>query len=437
MPFRKFYITTLGCKVNQYESQALSEAWSARGWLETSAPENADIIVINSCAVTASAVADVRATARRLNRENPHAGIWLTGCSAQTHAEQMKTLPGVSALIPAGLKDELLNNPEKWLAAETPDYRLPAPAGKRNYPQFKISTYQRARPVLKVQDGCSHRCTYCIVPLARGSSVSRKPDEILAEAQRLLEKGFREIILSGINLSQFRSGSGSDFWDLLDMLVSELAPWESLARFRISSLEPGQLGERALDIFAKSRLICPQLHISLQSGSESVLERMGRGHYQPRGLAAFCEKLYEIWPMFGLGADILTGFPGETDAEFEDTVELVKKLPLTYAHVFPFSPRPGTPAAGMPGQLGKELSAERARILRQIVEDKKNIFLDELIKREASLKILLESRETGLGVSEHYVECKLETTHEAAQERSLVTVRAAGRDGSRLLVTSI
>lgn len=438
---QKFFITTLGCKVNQYESQALSEGWQKLGWVEVYDIRDAGIIVINSCAVTASAVADVRTTARRLNRENPGAKLWIMGCSAQTQAEQMQKLPGVSAIIPTSLKDDFLALPEKWLANPPPPAELPAPVGKRDYPAFQISTYQRARPVLKVQDGCSHRCTYCIVPLARGTSVSRAPGEVLAEARRLLEAGFQEIILSGINLSQFRTnaqfpgGVGAGFWDLLEMLTNELAEWEGKARFRVSSLEPGQLGERALDIFAKSRLICPQLHISLQSGSPAVLKRMGRGHYNPHSLLEFCDELSKIWPVFGLGADILTGFPAETRAEFEETVTLVTALPFTYAHVFPFSARPGTPAASMPEQVEKKIAAERSAILRELVREKKDNFLNKLAEQKAPLAMLLESPETGLGVSEYYAECKLETIPQSATGRCLIPVRVCGREQDRLLVS--
>ena len=449
----RFFITTLGCKVNQYESQALREAWQALGWLDTPETGDSDLILVNSCAVTASAVADVRTAVRRLHRANPAAQIWVMGCSAQTHPEEIKKLPGVSAIIPTALKDDLLNNPFLWLGEKRPAEELPSPpvpGAKRAYPGFEIANYQRARPVLKVQDGCSHRCTYCIVPLARGASVSRNPDAVLAEARRLLAAGFREIILSGINLSQYRAPltdglqrglvdgpPGGDFWALLSLLERELAPeWAGRARLRVSSLEPGQLGEQALEIFAKSRLLCPQLHISLQSGSRSVLSRMGRAHYNPELLPEFCSELAKIWPRFGLGADILTGFPGETEAEFAETANLVQALPMTYAHVFPFSPRPGTRAAAMPGQVGKQTASLRSALLREMIQIKKDRFLDELHTQAARLAIVLESPETSLGVSEYYVECKLASLPFGATAKILLPVRVTGREENRLLVSA-
>lgn len=443
----EFFITTLGCKVNQYESQALAEAWQSLGWQERySSGEVASggVLLVNSCAVTASAVADVRATVRRLHRENPFAQIWIVGCSAQTHRLEMKALPGVQAVIPTARKPELLKYPEQWLRGEQKSEELAAPDGERIYPPFSISTYRRARPVLKIQDGCSHGCTYCIVPLARGAAVSRPPDEVLAEARRLLEAGFREIILSGINLSQYRlpsatqSGERKGFWSLLEHLELELASeWKGTARLRISSLEPGQLNEQALDILARSQLVCPHLHISLQSGSNSILKRMGRGHYQPDLLPEFCKKLKNIWPRFGLGVDLLVGFPGENDSEFQETLQLVDSLPLTYAHVFPYSRRPGTVAATMPGQLAKSVLSNRSAVLRQTVQEKKGRFLDELASEHAELRVVLENSVEGAGISEYYTECKFISIPEMAGPKVITRTHVLGREQERLLVEPV
>ncbi|MBQ4132804.1 MAG: MiaB/RimO family radical SAM methylthiotransferase [Desulfovibrionaceae bacterium] len=459
----QFYIVTLGCKVNQYESQALREAWLNLGWQEKDNPDEVcggGVLLVHSCAVTAPAVADVRATVRRLHKTNPRANIWIIGCAAQTHLDEMKTLPGVQAVIPTARKPELLENPEQWLLNRMQGAEaLPPPDGKRDYPPFAISGYRRARPVLKVQDGCSHCCTYCIVPLARGSAVSRETQEVLSEARRLLQAGFREIILSGINLSQYRmprsivdaarQGSsektssapgypalhGNDFWSLLSLLEQELSDeWQGLARLRISSLEPGQLNERALDVLAQSRLVCPHLHISLQSGSSSVLRRMGRGHYQPDLLPEFCAQLKKIWPRFGMGADLLVGFPGESEAEFEETMRLVEALPLTYAHVFPYSRRPGTPAAELPGQLEKPILTSRSAALRKVVQEKKVRFLEELALNRAELKVTLEDNNSGVGSSEYYTECRFSHLNGAPVLRSLIPARAIAREQGCLLV---
>ena len=412
-----FYLATLGCKVNQYESQALREAWSMRGWLEAQAPEQAEVILVNSCAVTARAVADVRNAVRRLHRAAPESSIIVTGCAAEVLEKELAGLPGVRAVIGQSRKEELLADfrrhvlaPEGFPPVEAHAGASPAgPASEKRkgrgalpFPAFAVSGYDRSRAVLKVQDGCSHGCTYCIVPLTRGRARSRTMEDSLDEARRLLKAGFREIVISGVNLRQYgrdlpeasgRGGkAGNDFWDLLARLDRELGPeWAGQARLRVSSLEPGQLGPKALDVLGASRMAAPHLHLSLQSGSPSVLRRMGRGHYDPATLPEFFARLRAVWPVFGLGADLLTGFPGESEGEFRDGLELCQSLPLTYAHVFPYSRRPGTAAAAMDGQLPPALKKERAAALRAMVREKKRAFLQSLLNQPL-MRVVFEDR---------------------------------------------
>ncbi|WP_147820909.1 tRNA (N(6)-L-threonylcarbamoyladenosine(37)-C(2))-methylthiotransferase MtaB [Salidesulfovibrio onnuriiensis] len=417
----EFYTATLGCKINQYETRAIAEAWAGKAGsqaMETLDPLAADLILINSCAVTANAVRDLRRSVRKYHRDNPAAGIIITGCAAQIMPEELAQLPGVVRVIPQEEKSGLLEGPDS-------SGRKPATP----FAPFSIAGYHRSRPVVKVQDGCSHFCTFCIVPLARGRSVSRPVDEIAAEVGRLLDAGFREMILSGVNLRQFgRDLDGKpSFWDVVHRLEQEFAPrWAGRARFRISSLEPGQLDARALEVLGGSKLVCPQLHISLQSGSPSVLKRMGRGHYKPQQALDFCRELRAFWPEFGLGADLLVGFPGETDEEFETTMEFCAELPLTYGHVFPYSPRPGTKAADMDGQLPPEVKKERAARLRKLVSGKKKAFLKKLLAMD-ELAVLVQD-ETGKGVSEYYAACQVEPAGPIAP-KSLVRCRPVGMAG--------
>lgn len=232
--------------------------------------------------------------------------------------------------------------------------------GRREYPPFCIDSFRRARPVLKVQDGCSHCCTYCIVPLTRGPSCSRSPDAVIEEAERLLRAGYREIMISGINLRQYRA-NGVNFWKLLRQVDSLLAPeWAGRARLRLSSLEPAQLDTEGLETLEACTLLCPHLHLSLQSGSPAVLARMGREHYVPERVEEAIGRVRSFWPDFGLGADILMGFPGESEKEMQETIDMAGSLPFTYAHVFPYSVRPGTRAASLPGQLPRSLRQEHA-----------------------------------------------------------------------------
>ncbi|WP_432737794.1 tRNA (N(6)-L-threonylcarbamoyladenosine(37)-C(2))-methylthiotransferase MtaB [Maridesulfovibrio sp. FT414] len=420
----KFWLTTLGCKINQYESESIRQRWLQMGYEQAASEEDAHEVVINSCAVTASALRDLRQTVRALNRRNPSAKIIITGCAAQVFADELSELPGVSEVIPQERKAELLKLEDRRSRKEK----------KTVFQPFEIKDYQRARAVVKVQDGCSHRCTYCIVPITRGPSVSRGVADVLGEISRLLEAGFREMVISGINLSHYGRDFSEriDFWDLMERIEDEFAAeWGGRARLRISSLEPGQLDDRALEIFSRSRLICPQLHLSLQSGDSSVLKRMGRGHYKPGDVLAFMEKLHGVWPVFGLGADILTGFPGETEEEFSNTRDFCRKLPLSYAHVFPYSKRPGTAAAAMKGHLDGGTKKERGRILREVVEQKKRDFLEMLSQRD-SLTVLFQDRNKG--ICEFYSTCELDEPFQGEVPRELVEVVPVRVDDDKLIV---
>ncbi len=450
MSQKKFHIITLGCKVNQYESQSLREAWLGRGLVETDAPEDADLVLLNSCAVTEKALADLRSTVRKVRRAAPECRVLVTGCAAQAMPEEVRKLP-VDAVLSQREKAELLAGPENFWQQPGPFEKVerhnplekiegpgpqwqqgPQDVGYAAFPPFSVNGYVRSRAILKVQDGCSQRCAYCIVPAGRGPSKSRPWPEVLAEAGRLADAGFGEIILNGVNLRQYRYEK-EDFWSLLQRLEAALAPeWAGRLRLRISSLEPGQLDERALEALASSRLVAPHLHLSLQSGSPAVLKAMGRGHYSPHTLPDFLEKLGKIWPHYGLGADVIAGFPGETEDDFARTISICAALPLSYAHIFPYSPRPGTVAAALPGQLAPEVKKERAARLRALVAEKARAFTEKSLALP-SFKVVLEDSEKLRGVNEFYTECRFEEGAEP-RPRVLTTVRPLRLDKKGLLV---
>ncbi|MCJ2162986.1 MULTISPECIES: MiaB/RimO family radical SAM methylthiotransferase [unclassified Pseudodesulfovibrio] len=409
-----FYTATLGCKINQYETRSIGEAWAGQHVREVGDAGEADLILVNSCAVTANAVADLRQTVRRFHRDNPKAEIIITGCAAQVMPDELAALPGVVRVVAQEDKAQLLDGPGGQVGAK---------GGKAGFAPFSISGYDRARAVVKVQDGCSHFCTYCIVPLTRGRSVSRPVNEVVDEVGRLLAAGFREFILSGINLRHFgRDLDGKpDFWDLVARLEAVFGlEWTGRARFRISSVEPGQLDDKALDVLSGSSMVCPQLHLSLQSGDSDVLKAMGRGHYSPQSAVDFMERLAKVWPVMGLGADLITGFPGETEARFENTLELCRALPLTYGHVFPYSERPGTRAVDLPDPVEVPVRKERAARLRKLVNAKKSAFLKNLLTLP-HLDVLVQDAQ-GRGVSQFYAACRIITAIGNAP-RSLVRTR--------------
>jgi MiaB/RimO family radical SAM methylthiotransferase len=444
-----FFIHTLGCKINQYESQAIREAWIARGWVEVSEATGADMVLAHTCAVTSGAVADSRGAVRRVGRVAPAARILVTGCAAQVDPNAFAALPGVEAVVMQRHKPGLLtwshyDGPcpsSVWPQPGGPDSPTARPslsrsAASNDWPGFAISGFDRARPILKIQDGCSHGCTYCIVPRARGAARSRPYPDILAEARRLLEAGHRELILSGVNLGQFvLSTGGGDFWDLLRLLDADLSPrWGGRARLRLSSLDPGLLGPKALATLTTGSglgMVCPHLHLSMQSADPGVLAAMGRGHYHPRGVLGFLDALRGIWPLFALGADLLTGFPGESELAFRATLDFFRQAGLSYAHVFPYSRRPGTVAARAANQLPREVKKARAARLRQEATERETAFLEELA-RLPGLVMAVERERPGVGVSEYYMECRLEGASPVAR-KGLLPVRPLSVSGGAIL----
>lgn len=452
----KFHLLTFGCKVNQYESQSLREAWQRQGGEECDDPAAADIVCVNSCAITAKGERDARAALLRLRRTAPQARLILTGCAAQLpgvlaptrrrNAQQPQ--PTADLIIPQANKARLLHDLLPPSTAGSPPALHDAGADAAQiFPPFAIDGFRRARPVLKVQDGCEHRCTYCIVPLTRGRCRSREPQAVLAEARRLLRAGHAEIMISGINLRQYgrdRSEYG-DFWSLLTWLDQELAPeFAGRARLRISSLEPGQLDTRGVDSLLSCRLVCPHLHISLQHASPQVLRRMGRGHYRAEALQEAVRTLSVQWPVMGLGADIILGFPGETEADVDNLLDFVAATPFSYAHVFPYSARPGTAAATFAGHVAPREKQDRARRVREAVARQKEQFR----RAQLALPTMLlatdlsdgrgDRNEMGIrGVNEYYVPCRLMTPRPDLRLSGLVPVRPVGLDADSLLVEPV
>ena len=407
-PGQSFYLTTQGCKVNQYESQAIREVWTNWGVLETTDPSQADYVLINSCAVTKRAVLDLSKQVRTFAALKPKPKIFVLGCAVEADRDRILALPGV---------DQVLSQQDKGFLAQIKN-------PLQDFSPLRISNYNRARAVVKIQDGCSHGCTYCIIPATRGPSVSRLPEDILAEIRRLLQAGIRELTLCGINLRHYGRDlhPKMDLWDLVASLDYDLrSQWGGQARIRLSSLEPGDLHSKTLDTLAGCQLICPHLHLSLQSGSPWILKRMGRGHYGPEQVFDFLDGLAHIWPIFGLGADLITGFPGETAGLFQETLDVVAQLPLSYAHVFPYSERPGTPASTFSGALPEHVRRERAKNLRNVVRAKRDKFLHSLLQ-VSPMHVVLE--EKGSGMNELYVECQMDG--QIVPSRNLIAVRPVG-----------
>lgn len=366
-------LETLGCKVNQYESSYFLESFREAGWETVSFRDRADIYIVHSCAVTSKAGFQTRQLLRRAGRLNPDARIIVAGCNAQMDSERIADAALATHIIGNEEKFDLLYWLEKPGSLKAPLRALSKP---RSYPPLKPLAVTRmhsgrARAYLKVQDGCDTFCSYCIVPHTRGRSRSLPAEEVRRQMERFTGSGYREVVLTGIHLGQWGKDldPGLELSDLLTMLAKDPLP----ERIRLSSLEPVEWSGRLLSLLPSWPWICPHFHVPLQSGDEEILKRMQRP-YTPGQYGEILGELNRLYPDAALGADVLVGFPGESQRHFQNTYELIDSLPLTYLHVFPFSPRPGTPAARWSERVtGSELK-NRASALQALGARKREAF---------------------------------------------------------------
>ena len=396
-------ITTLGCKINQFESAAMTQALEKDGFSIVPFSGPADIYLINSCTVTAKTDAESRRLIRRATRLNPEARVVVTGCYAQMAGAELLATPGVNLILGnsekrdiVGFLREMGDQPRAVVA----DISLQKSGESAPLESFAEHT----RAFLQVQNGCDARCAYCIVPFARGASRSVAPEEALDAMTSFSAKGFKEIVLTGIHLG----GYGLDLNPPTDLL-GLLQRAEGLAavnRLRIGSVEPTEVSAELISFLAGSQMVCPHLHLPLQSGSDGVLSRMNRG-YSTELYRGVVQALVQAVPDICLGTDLIAGFPGETDQEFAETYRFIEELPLAYLHVFPFSPRPGTPAATMTPQLHSRVIKERAEALRLLSEQKKHAYAAGFLGRE--LRVLVQRDAGGRkGLSRNYLPVLIE-----------------------------
>jgi threonylcarbamoyladenosine tRNA methylthiotransferase MtaB len=339
-------LVTVGCRLNIAESEVIRHQAAKVGVT--------DAVVVNTCAVTSEAVRQARQTIRRIKRERPDARIVVTGCAAQTEAQAFAAMPEVERVL--GNEEKL--GAEVWTSgARVAVSDIMAAKTARPHPIDHLEGHTRA--FLQVQNGCDHRCTFCIIPFGRGNSRSLPMDEVLTQARRLVANGYREIVLTGVDITSYDDG-GSRLGALVKRLLKELP---ELARLRLSSIDSVEVDADLIDALANESRLMPHLHLSLQHGDDIILKRMKRRHSRADAIA-FCDSVRRLRPDVAFGADIIAGFPTETEDMFVRSLDLVDACGLTQLHVFPFSPRPGTAAARMP-QLDRALIKERARRLRE------------------------------------------------------------------------
>lgn len=392
---------TLGCKLNFAESATLARALVARGHTLTDWDVPADIYILNTCTVTHQADRKAHKLLRRAARIAPSARFIVTGCYAQTNPEAFREIPQVRAVVPNLHKARLPEYVDALLQEETVPSLPPLSAGKETWTFFPGASGEgRTRVFLKVQDGCDYRCSFCTVPKARGPSRSAPPEVILEEALHWAEKGYKEIVLTGINLGDYGKPHGTDFLTLLKTLEAHLPA--SVARLRLSSIEPNLLSDEILDFMADHPRWAPHFHLPLQSGSDEILRLMRRRYrralYENRITA-----IRKRFPHAGIGVDVIVGFPGETQSHFEETRRFLADLPVSYLHVFPYSERAGTVAATLPGSIPWPERLARSECLRELSLRKKILFARSLLGQTFSL--LLETETEGL--TENYLRVEL------------------------------
>jgi threonylcarbamoyladenosine tRNA methylthiotransferase MtaB len=384
-----FFVQNFGCRATQADGAAIEQQLAKKGLHRADSFSLADVVILNTCTVTAAADQDARALIRRVHRENPAAKILVTGCYAQRAPEEVAALPGVTWVVGnshkhrvadvAGLQNFAQHDvaPQNFVPLE--NVALSAPAFTLTgdifahteliaAPVFAGDEHgARTRPNLKVQDGCNNRCSFCIIPSVRGQSRSMPLDRVIAEAQALAQAGFREIVLTGINLGRW----GRDFAASarFEQLLRSLLEHTDVEKIRISSVEPMDWSDDLIALVADSPRIAKHAHVPLQSGSDAILRRMHR-KYRPWHYAEKIRNIREAMPDAGIGADVMVGFPGETNELFEQSRSFIEQLPFTYLHVFTYSSRPGTPSAAMPDQVPVAVSRERNRILRELASGK-------------------------------------------------------------------
>ena len=396
---------TLGCKLNQNDTTELQGMMEARGFRTVPFEDEAEIYVVNTCTVTGKADFSDRQMIRRAVQRNPNALVVVTGCWAQTDPQAIARMPGVDLIVGNQEKSRLVDLLDSLKKRVTPTVHVGDIGKARHVPVFPLPrALGRTRAFVKVQDGCQHRCAFCIVPFARGQSRSQLPDVVVDQVNELAEAGHLEVVLTGVDMGHYG-------WDLAPRssfasLVARLETIPKLTAIRLSSILPQYFTDELIALITHSEKICPHLHIPLQSGSDRVLREMRRP-YNTAMYRGLVERLAEAVPGLGLGADLIVGFPGETDDEFEETCAFVEALPFTYLHVFSYSPRKGTEAAALPNPLPPRVIRERSLKLRSLGRLKNLAFRREYLGKEIEL-LALDSRdkETGLliGLSGNYIE---------------------------------
>ncbi|MBR5279657.1 MAG: tRNA (N(6)-L-threonylcarbamoyladenosine(37)-C(2))-methylthiotransferase MtaB [Clostridia bacterium] len=421
-------ICNLGCKVNYYESEFYAQELAKLGVKVVPFPENADIYIINSCTVTAESDRKGLQMIRRASAKNPNAFIVVTGCLAQMDPQRVSTIPGVDCIIGNTNKLEVLRRITAYINGEigksesvyiqAPSFP-PAPC----YEPMELLSTHHARATVKIEDGCNSHCAYCIISTARGPARSKAPDDVLREVRNLAAVGYKEVILTGIELASYEGD--------LPFLVKEMGNIPGIERIRLGSLDPAYLTPARIDKLREATKLAPHFHISLQSGCTATLNRMRRKYNREMALKNL-RHLREAFPEAQFFADIIVGFPGETEEDFLETVDFIQQIRFLHLHIFPYSKRAGTEAATMEHQVSKEIKSQRGRTLAAVQQAIKREILENVVKNGTPLPVLFETEENGvaIGHTHHFMEIEVQGLSDVRGK--ILSILPVSTNGDRL-----
>jgi threonylcarbamoyladenosine tRNA methylthiotransferase MtaB len=424
----KIALFTIGCKVNQYETEAITDKLEALGYQRVDFREKADVYVINTCTVTGESDRSSRQAIYRAKRRSPDARIIVTGCYAQLQKEYLESLPGVSLVVKQEDKGKL-----PFLVSTLMGKEARGREEDKEFFGFKVKgLVKHTRALVKIQDGCEKNCAYCVVPFARGKERSREAGQIIAEIDGLVDNGYKEVVLTGVHVGRY-NGDGINLVELSRRILNET----KVERMRYSSIDPNEFSDELIDFISQSERICRHLHIPLQGGDDLILSKMKRD-YSTQEYGQLADKISDSIPDVLIGADVIVGFPGETDEQFENTCRFIRSSPINYLHVFSYSDRKGTEASLIPEKIPPVVIQKRSEIAHSLGKEKWRSYIDRFVGKK--LNVLIENRRDGrtgmlTGLSDNYVRVLLDG--DDSLKKRIVPVRVDDRHGNKLLGTYI
>ena len=435
---KKVALHNLGCKVNAYEVEAMQQLLENAGYETVPFEEGADVYVINTCTVTNIADRKSRQMLHKAKKMNPDAIVVATGCYAQVDTEKLKEDTAVDLILGNNQKTQIVEALEEYEKEHAKQVQVIEINHTKEYEELSISsTAEHVRAYIKVQDGCNQFCTYCIIPFARGRVRSRKIEEVLSEVETLAAKGYKEVVLTGIHLSSYGVDFPKEERESLLSLIQAVSRVEGISRIRLGSLEPRIITEEFLEGIVKTGKVCPHFHLSLQSGCNKTLKNMNR-RYSAQEYAEKCELIRKFYPAPALTTDVIVGFPQETEEDFEESYEFVKKIHFYETHIFKYSRRHGTKAASMDGQLTEAAKAQRSDRMLELHEIRAREYEEAMIGKKMELlleeEIEIDGRPWYVGHSREYVRAVISKT-DAHRVNDLVTVKAVAFVRDHILET--